>query len=429
MCTFKIRETEEMRRRVLIRTQGTNFRLSLWLLILLGWSLPNLEAEPSNCLLITIDTIRADRLGCYGYQKGQTPVIDRLAREGVLFERAFSAVPLTLPAHASILTGTYPFYHGIRDNSGFVLPVRLVTWAEALKPVGYASGAFVGAFVLDSKFGLDQGFDNYFDNFDLSQFENVSPGYIQRTGDEVVKEAIEWLEGRVRKRFFAWVHLYDPHDPYAPPEPFASRHPGQPYDGEIEFTDSNLGVLFNWMRDHGAYDNTLIILVGDHGESLGEHGEDKHGFFVYNATLHVPLIIRLPQGERGGQQIAENVSIVDLFPTAMQLLKVPRDLVPEVQGTGLASLIFGRVRRSRPDLYAETFYPYLQFGWSLSERSSRAPESTSRLRFRSSTICQMILPRVTILRRPSQVWSMVSVRAWLSSSSAIRERQPLPVPK
>jgi len=336
-----------------------------WVVLLLYGVLgPAAGAEPNPLLLITIDTMRADRIGCYGYPKARTPVIDGLAREGVVFERAFSTVPLTLPAHASILTGTYPIYHGVRDNSGFVLPDEMLSLAEVLKAAGYETAAFIGAFVLDSKFGLSQGFDYYYDEFDLSAFENVSPGYIQRTGDEVVREAIAWLQERKGQPFFAWVHLYDPHDPYTPPEPFASRHPGRPYDGEVEFTDSNLGTLFSWMREHEVFDRTLIVLVGDHGESLGEHREEKHGFFVYNAALHVPLIVRLPSQRQSGERVEDNVSIVDIFPTVIQLLKLPRDQMSQVQGAGLASHIFNRPRKSQPDLYAETFYPLLQFGWS-----------------------------------------------------------------
>ncbi len=212
-----------------------------------------------NLLLITIDTLRADHLGSYGYAGVKTPVLDALAREGVRFRNAFSPVPLTLPAHCSILTGTYPTFHGVRDNSGFVLSPSQVTLAEVLKGAGYRTAAFVGAFVVDSKFGLGQGFDYYFDRFDLSKYENVSPGYIQRTGDEVVRETIRWLESQKPKSgapFFIWTHLYDPHDPYTPPEPYLSRHKSIPYDGEIEFTDANVATLFDWLRRNGLYDDT-----------------------------------------------------------------------------------------------------------------------------------------------------------------------------
>ncbi len=323
-----------------------------------------LASDRPNVLLISIDTLRADHLGCYGYTAVRTPVIDQLAREGVRFERAFSTVPLTLPAHASILTGTYPSYHGIRDNAGYVLPQDQTTLAEVLKKEGYSTAAVVGAYVLDSKFGLDQGFDHYYDNFDLSRYENISPGYIQRTGDEVVQESIRWLSSVRPKPFFLWVHLYDPHDPYTPPEPYASKHPGRPYDGEIEFTDSNVGVLLAALKQRGLYENTLIILAGDHGESLGEHGEEKHGFFVYNATLHVPLIFRLPGGREAGRTVDDNVSLVDLFPTVVQWLGLSRSSTFSYQGVGLSSVLLGKGRVNRSDLLAECYYAYQQFGWS-----------------------------------------------------------------
>lgn len=321
------------------------------------------EDKP-NVLLISVDTLRADHLGCYGYSSARTPVIDQIAREGVRFERAFSTVPLTLPAHASILTGTYPGYHGIKDNAGFILSAEQTTIAEVFQEEGYRTGAVVGAYVLDSKFGLDQGFDHYYDNFDLSRHENISPGYIQRTGNEVVEEAIRWLEDGQEQPFFLWVHLYDPHDPYTPPEPYASRHPGRPYDGEIEFTDTSVGVLVGELKKKGVYENTLTVLVGDHGESLGEHGEEKHGFFVYNATLHVPLIFRLPQGREAGRIVGEDVSLVDLFPTILQWLGLSRGRNLPYQGSGLSALLLGRGQLNRPGLLAESYYPYQQFGWS-----------------------------------------------------------------
>lgn len=326
---------------------------------------PAPSARP-NLLLITIDTLRADRLGSYGYKPARTPILDALAREGVRFERAFSPVPLTLPAHASILTGVYPSFHGVRDNSGFVLSPEHTTLAEILKKAGYQTAAFVGAFVLDSKFGLDQGFDYYHDNFDLSRYENISPGYIQRTGDEVVRETTGWLESQVKNKrpFFVWTHLYDPHDPYTPPEPYRSQHPGSPYDGEIEFTDFNVGALLRWLRQNGVYDDTLVVVVGDHGESLGEHGESKHGFFLYNAALHVPLIFKLPGGKYAGRAIADSVSSVDIFSSILQVFDLGRTEMQKAQGKGFLSLILGKNPSYRAELYAETYYPRLQFGWS-----------------------------------------------------------------
>jgi tetratricopeptide (TPR) repeat protein len=339
--------------------------VALFAICLLCYS--SAQGNRPDVLLVTIDTLRADHLGCYGYKNIKTPVLDALAKEGVRFERAFSPVPLTLPAHCSILTGTYPIYHGVRDNSGFILAPDQLTLAEILKQAGYRTAAFVGAFVVDSKFGLGQGFDFYFDRFDLSRFENISPGYIQRTGDEVVRETIRWLESQrsgPRAPFFIWMHLYDPHDPYTPPEPYRSRHKDNPYDGEIEFSDANLGTLIDWLRVHERYENTLVVMAGDHGESLGEHGESKHGFFIYNATLHVPMIIRFPHGQYAGRSVTASVSLVDLLPTILQILGTGNADSGKVQGHGLLSLILGKNSQYRPEIYAETYYPRLQFGWS-----------------------------------------------------------------
>ncbi len=323
-------------------------------------------ARRPNVLLITIDTLRADHLGCYGYTRIRTPALDGLAREGIRFDRVFTPVPLTLPAHCSIMTGTYPSFHGVHDNSGFVLGPDQVTLAEVFKGAGYSTAGFIGAFVLDRKFGIAQGFDRYFDNFDLTRFENVSPGYIQRTADEVEREVVRWFDGRKQDGppFFVWVHFYDPHDPYTPPEPYRSRHLAAPYDGEIEFTDANVGAILDYLRRHRLYDQTVIAVVGDHGESLGEHGESKHGFFAYNATLHVPLIIRLPGGTQSGRVVETSASTIDLFPTLLQAAEIGGPGAGNVQGRGLLSAMLGKAVPARNELYAECYYPRLQFGWS-----------------------------------------------------------------
>ncbi len=320
---------------------------------------------PRNLILVTIDTLSADRVGCYGYARARTPVLDRLAGEGVRFERAFAPVPLTLPSHASLMTGTYPLFHGVRDNSGFVLAPEQETLAEHLSTRGYQTAAFIGGFVLDSKFGIDQGFHVYDDEMGADSGRQGDPAYIQRRGDEVVARALQWLQNRApSKPLFLWVHLYDPHDPYTPPEPYSSRHPGRPYDGEVEFTDAMLGRLVSGLEQAGLYEESLLAVAADHGESLGAHGEPKHGLLIYNATLHVPLILRLPGGERAGTALADPVSLVDLFPTFLQLLELPRRERPEkIQGRGLASLLLGKGTLRPAPIYAESHYP-LQFGWS-----------------------------------------------------------------
>jgi len=237
-----------------------------------------------NLVIITLDTTRADRIGAYGARDVETPAIDALAREGVLFDQAVAVAPLTLPAHSSIFTGRFPPEHGVRDNGGFFLDDAQVTLAEVLKGRGYRTGGFVAAYVLDSKWGISQGFDTYFDNFDLSQTRGISLGSIQRPANEVVDRALPWILEAKDGPFFAWLHFYDPHTPYRPPEPFLTRYKGHPYNGEIAFMDSQVGRVVEKLKSLGLYDRTVIVVMGDHGESLGDHGEAAHGFFIYNRS-------------------------------------------------------------------------------------------------------------------------------------------------
>ena len=312
-----------------------------------------------NVVVVTLDTTRADRLGCYGFPGIATPTIDAIAADGMLFEQATSTAPMTLPSHASIFTGLVPPRHGVRDNGGFFLDPRQTTLAERFKQAGYATGAFVGAWVLDSRWGLDQGFDLYADRFDLSKYKVVNLGTVQKKGDEVMGEALEWLEGVKQRRFFAWVHLYDPHTPYEPPEPFASRYPDKPYLGEIAYTDQVLGRLVAWLKGAGLWDRTLVVLVGDHGESLGEHGENAHTFFVYDATQHVPLVVRTPWGDRG--RSAAQVSTVDLMPTVLDLAGLPPQ--DGIDGRSLARLVLNPRGDWRGVAYSETYFPRFHYGW------------------------------------------------------------------
>jgi arylsulfatase A-like enzyme/Flp pilus assembly protein TadD len=332
-------------------------------------------AKPAlNVVLITIDTLRADHLGCYGYKQIKTPNIDGLAADGVRFENAFAVVPVTLPSHSSMLTGTYPMLSGMHDFSGNKLNPLQPTLASVLKQAGYQTGAVIGAAVLDSRFGLSQGFDFYYDHFDFSRLDEANLDEMERPGNVVADVALDWLAKNSQKKFFLWMHLYDPHFPYHPPEPYSREYAAQPYDGEIAFADEQVGRLLRFLKEKGIYKNTVILLCGDHGESLGEHGEKTHGFFIYNATMHVPLIIRLPESplpeNTAARTVTGSVSLVDLMPTVLGAvgLEIPsqvqgRSLLPELRG--------GRTEDGRSDqadrdrvLYGETFLPRIHFNWS-----------------------------------------------------------------
>jgi arylsulfatase A-like enzyme/cytochrome c-type biogenesis protein CcmH/NrfG len=326
---------------------------------------------PLNVVLITIDTLRADHVGCYGYKQIKTPNIDGLAADGARFERAFAVVPVTLPSHTTMLTGTYPMLSGMHDFSGNKLSPLQPTLASVLKQAGYQTGAVIGAAVLDSRFGLNQGFDFYYDHFDFSRLDEANLDQMERPGNVVAEVALDWLEkdwlaNNSQKKFFLWMHLYDPHFPYRPHEPYSREYAAQPYDGEIAFADEQVGRLLRFLKEKGIYRNTIIVLCGDHGESLGEHGEKTHGFFIYNATMHVPLIIRLPENA-AARVVADPVSLVDLMPTVLGAvgLEVPS----QVQGRSLLSDL--REVRDPDDqsgrdrvLYGETFLPRLHFNWS-----------------------------------------------------------------
>src|SRR5947199_1553754 len=277
-------------------------------------------AKP-NVVFITIDTLRADHLRCYGYARIETPNIDALARTGVRFTQARTPVPITLPAHTAIFTGSFPMATGMHDFSGNKLPANATTLAKVLRDSGYTTAAFIGAAVLDSRFGLNQGFETYFDHFDFSRLDETNLDLTERRGDLVVDEALGWLKQTPRQPFLLWVHLYDPHFPYAPPEPYASRYRTHLYDGEIAFADAQVGRLLSFLKQRGLFEHSVIALAGDHGEGLGEHGEKTHGFFIYNSTLHVPLILKVPGA--APRVVAEDVSLVDVMPTLLQALKIP----------------------------------------------------------------------------------------------------------
>jgi arylsulfatase A-like enzyme/tetratricopeptide (TPR) repeat protein len=323
------------------------------------------QQQPTNVLLITLDTVRADRLGAYGYQGSQTPAIDRIAAEGILFEHAIAPAPTTLPSHASLFTGLAPPSHGVRDNAANGLADSAFTMAEMFHDAGYATGAFVGAYVLDAGRGLAQGFDVY-NGVAVAGISPTSLQEAERRGDFVVEAALPWLREQ-QGPWFAWIHLFDAHAPYAAPDPFGTRG-ADAYDGEIAWLDAIVGGLRGQLEGAGQWADTTVVLTADHGESLGEHGEPTHGFFVYGATTHIPLIVRpadtLDADARSalvrGSAVDTPVTLIDLFPTLaeLQALTPPQGL----QGRSLLPALRGETLEVVP-IYSETLYPLLQFGW------------------------------------------------------------------
>ena len=318
------------------------------------------KASP-NVILITIDTVRADHVRCYGAKEVQTPTLDGLAHDGVVFERAISQVPLTWPSHAAILTGLYPFQNGVQDFTGQPLEARFRSVAQAFQQHGYATGAEVSAFVLDRSWGLVRGFDFYDDSFPPEAFVNRALGLVERPAGESVSRALAWLQRNPRRPFFFWLHLYDPHSPYDPPDPYRSQYKSHPYDGEIAYADHELGRLIEWLKRNQLYDRSLIVFLSDHGESLGEHGEQEHGFFVYDATVHIPLIVKPPAGSgiRRGR-VARPVETVAVAPTLLHLAGIHDTIEKQFPSHGL----FGPAAEATDESYSETFYPFSSFGWS-----------------------------------------------------------------
>jgi arylsulfatase A-like enzyme/Tfp pilus assembly protein PilF len=307
--------------------------------------------KPLNVLLISIDTLRADHLGCYGY-KVRTPAIDSFAAGAVLFETAISQVPQTLPSHATILTGLYPDQHGIRNNESFILESKFKTLAEEFREHSYQTGAIVGSFSLDSTFGLNQGFQFYEDR--MGQVEDISANrYLERKAEKVRQIAEKWLSG-TKSPWFCFVHFFDPHAAYHPPDPFPKT-----YDGEIAYTDQAVGSLLKFLSDTGKINTTIIVLLSDHGESLGEHGEASHGVFLYDSTLRVPLIIQSPGFK--ATRISQQVRLVDVAPTLLQLAGVSQTKW-KVSGESLVPLMEGG-RKELP-AYSETYYTNLLMGWA-----------------------------------------------------------------
>ena len=319
-----------------------------------------------NILLVTIDTLRADRIGAYGYARAQTPTLDALAASGARFADATAHAPLTYPSHVSILTGRYPGAFGVRLNGMDPLPAAASTIAERLKTAGYRTGAIIGSVVLDQSYGLSQGFDDYDDAIAAEPRATMAMAELQRTAGEVTSAAQTWI-GRQRAPWFLWVHYYDPHLPYDAPAAFEARAPGRPYDAEITYVDTELGKLLKPLDRS----RTAIVVTSDHGEALGDHGEPDHGLFLYDATLRVPLIVAAPGIK--ARVVGEQVRLIDVAPTIAGLAGLGPDSPGEDAGETLRTLLDGGARRDVPVSLAESWYPRLHFGWS-ELRSARVGE-------------------------------------------------------
>jgi choline-sulfatase len=310
--------------------------------------------------LITIDTLRADHVHCYGYDRVQTPALDGLAKDGIRFAQVFTPSPITNTSHTTILTGLLPSSHGVTD---FAVPLATghLTWAELLKKMGYHTAAFIGAVILDSKSlapGLDRGFD-FYDNFPEHPQNKSRFGRVERRGMDVVQRAEKWMTAHPAGPRFMWIHLYDPHDPYEPPPPYSQTYKDHLYDGEIAYADSALADFLAYLKKVGRYETSVIIAVGDHGEGLGEHHEDTHGIFLYDSTIHVPLILKL-QGHGGPKVVEAQVRTIDILPTVLDLLHIP---APEkLDGESLRPY-FGSTESASRTAVGETDYP-LRFGWA-----------------------------------------------------------------
>jgi choline-sulfatase len=324
------------------------------------WRLWPSRQSPANApiILITIDTLRADRLPAYGYRNVRTPNLDAFASKSVLFERAYAHAPQTLPAHASILTGELPFAHGVRDNVGFTMKPGHWSLQRALRERGWPTGGFVSAYVLRSQTGIGEGFDTYDSELPAASGE-LSVGLVQRPGEATVASADSWLSQRDKRRpFFLFLHLYEPHKPYAPPARFAAS---DPYDGEIAYVDEIVGGFFDRLHALDLYDRATIVLLADHGEGLGDHGEQEHGLFLYQETIRIPLMIKLP-GRHGARRITAPVQQIDLAPTLLDLIGVQAP--SNLRGRSLKPLLDGSGAIADAGIYSEALYSRYHFGWS-----------------------------------------------------------------
>jgi arylsulfatase A-like enzyme/Flp pilus assembly protein TadD len=326
-----------------------------WLASMSGYAAP--APQKPNLLLITIDTLRPDRLGCYGYSKIATPNLDALAKKGALFENAVTPTPLTAPAHASIFTGTYPTVHKVRDTGGFILDSTHPTLAAILRQQGFDTAAFVGASVLKKHFGFSQGFGIYDDEMPKPDPRRVASEYAERRAGAVVDRAMRWLTAQSGRPFFLWVHVFDPHSPYDPPSPFREKYRGRLYDGEVAYTDQELGRLLAAVARKSG--NTLIAVLSDHGESLSDHGEYNHGVFLYDSTVRIAFLLAGP-GVPAGLRVKQQARNIDLLPTVLDALAVKAPA--GIQGVSLIPAFKGE--EPAPWSYEETLYPKINMGWA-----------------------------------------------------------------
>jgi arylsulfatase A-like enzyme/Flp pilus assembly protein TadD len=310
---------------------------------------PSHRAVP--VVLISVDTVRADHLPAYGYKGVKTPNLDALARDAILYENAYAHAPLTLPSHASLMTGLLPYENGVRDNAGFRLSPRHASLAKLLREKGYATGAAVSSYVLRSDRGLDAGFDFYDDQVG----DNPTR---ERSATETARTLEEWASTAKEKPVFLFLHLFEPHAPYTPPEPFASQYANVPYDGEIAAADAAVGGFVTYLKRAGLYDRALIVFLSDHGEGLGDHGEEEHGVFLYREVIRVPLFLKLPGARDAGRRVASPVGLTDIFPTILSAAGLP--VPPDRKGV---SLLASRADPPR-QIYSETLYPRLNLAWS-----------------------------------------------------------------
>lgn len=326
-------------------------------------------AKDYNLLVITLDTLRADRVGAYGCAQAQTPNLDFLAGHGVMFENCYTPVPLTLPAHCSIFTGRYPIAHQVRNNGMYVLPEKEVTLAEQMKEKGYHTFGVIASFVLLAKFGLGQGFDFYDDSLVSHKMYNNYMSEI--TASEVYRKFGQWFEKNYHKKFFAWVHLYDPHTPYKPPKKYAEKFkddPGGRYDGEIAYVDECVGKIIEKLKQKKILEKTMVVIVGDHGEAFGEHEEQGHGIFCYEEALKVPLIFYNPLLFQRGTTLKTRVNLIDLMPTILELYGMNNPA--KVQGKSFISLLLadgeedGDTFDSSRDFYFESMHGKEEMNWA-----------------------------------------------------------------